>query len=296
MLLAVDALSPTGAVHRHPLFLILLALLFVNLAACTLRRWERLDLPVLLTHLGALLILAGAAVTWQGAQRGHLTLRVGDEPSRLVHPKDGGPAFPLPFETRLLDFRLEYDGAPRHVVRWSDPTTGRTGELEGPPPIRHALPSMGVTLEVLSFNPDLVVGAKGVTQRSNQPRNPALLVRWLEGKKASTPFWLFALYPDAHPSRGALSLAYDFRPAPLRQYVSVVALRTNPGDPETKASLWVNRPLRHQGWTLYQSAYDPDDPGSSTLEAARDPGIYPVYAGFAILLLGLIAVTFRRKP
>lgn len=294
-LLIVDTLSPTGAVHRHPFFLALLALLFVNLTACTLRRWDRLDLPVLLTHLGALLILAGAAVTWQGAQRGHLTLRVGGEPSRLVHPKDSGRTFSLPFEVRLLDFRLEYDGDPRHVVRWSDPETGRSGGLEGQPPTRHPLPAMGVTLEVLAFNPDLIVGAKGVTQRSNEPRNPALQVRWIEGRQVSAPFWLFAFFPDAHPSPRPLALTYEFHPAPLKQYVSEVTLSGGPDEAETKASLWVNHPLRHRSWTLYQSAYDPNDLRSSTLEVVQDPGITPVYTGFGIFLLGLIAVTFRRR-
>ena len=48
------------SLYTSPPFKVLLALLTVNLLACTAQRWKRLKWPVLLLHAGVLITLAGA--------------------------------------------------------------------------------------------------------------------------------------------------------------------------------------------------------------------------------------------
>ncbi|WP_221031279.1 cytochrome c biogenesis protein ResB [Actomonas aquatica] len=57
------------------------------------------------------------------------------------------------------------------------------------------------------------------------------------------------------------------------------------------ASIQVNRPLRVDGWWLYQKGYDtarPDGLRWSQIEAIRDPWLPAVYTGFAFMSLGAL--------
>ncbi|MFQ5681267.1 MAG: cytochrome c biogenesis protein CcsA [Candidatus Omnitrophota bacterium] len=65
------------------------------------------------------------------------------------------------------------------------------------------------------------------------------------------------------------------------------------GKVETEAVARVNHPLKFAGCWFYQYGYDPVFPDQTLIQAVKDPGLGWVYAGYALLLLGL-AVFGRR--
>lgn len=63
----------------------------------------------------------------------------------------------------------------------------------------------------------------------------------------------------------------------------------------------MNEPLKHSGFTLYQTSYEPGDPRpiTSILSVNRDPGRGAKYLGSLLIVLGaiwLFAMKYRRAP
>lgn len=62
-----------------------------------------------------------------------------------------------------------------------------------------------------------------------------------------------------------------------------------------KHAIWMNHPLDHNGWTLFQSSYKQEDGRSATvLAASKDPGQPIVFFGYGLLVLGMCAVLVTR--
>jgi len=282
--------------YAHPVFAGLVSLWALNLAACTIRKGSRLPRAVLLVHLAVLLVVAGGATTGLAGKRGRMSLRAGEPATATVLDREGNPAFDLPFAVRLDDFRVEYDRDPVHRLSLRHPKEDWHRTLEVLPGSVHPVPGTRWSLAVGRFIPDLVVGAKGIEKRSDEPRNPALQVAFLEEGEPRGGAWLFARFPGLHQEELPLEAEYVYEPAPVGQYVSRVTLLDASAKEVRAGEVKVNHPLRHGGFTLYQAAYDPRDGKASVLEAARDPGVPVVYAGFILLMIGLTLHLFRRRP
>jgi hypothetical protein len=293
--MVADALFPSLGVHSHWTLVTGIALIAINLIACTLDKRRKIGWQVFLVHLGILVILAGAALTWQTAQRGKLLLEVGDTPDNTAMDDEAMPAFKLPFGVRLDNFRLEYEGEPEHFIHLWKVDGSWERVLFVKPGGQYKVEGTDLVLETGDFNPDLVVDKRGVSQRSIEPRNPALRISLIRGGKKSEPFWLFALFPGMHQEELPVKITYSYKPAPLKQYISDVKIFSTDGIEQKMDSIWVNHPMHYAGWTLYQSGYDPENAKTSILEVVRDPGVPVVYTGFGILMLGLAAVVLRRK-
>ena len=62
-----------------------------------------------------------------------------------------------------------------------------------------------------------------------------------------------------------------------------------------KHAIWMNHPLEHNGWTLFQSSYKQEEGRSATiLAASKDPGQPIVFFGYGLLVLGMCAVLTTR--
>ncbi|MGC3996723.1 MAG: cytochrome c biogenesis protein CcsA [Anaeromyxobacter sp.] len=82
------------------------------------------------------------------------------------------------------------------------------------------------------------------------------------------------------------------RPAQFRSLVQVTDKATGV---TTAERIWMNHPLHVQGFTLFQSSYDQDGGReSSTFEVSRDPGQPVAFAGYALLLVGMVVVLATR--
>jgi cytochrome c biogenesis protein ResB len=302
LVLIAGAALPDAHIYSSPWFVVLLALIGFNLAVCTVEKRERIGWGVLLTHLGVLIVLAGATLTWQGGRRGQMSLQVGEEPTNQVRSVRGGETWHLPFSVQLEEFKLEYEGQDVHRMKLRHRESGWSGELEVTPQGRFEVPQAGGILATGFFNPDLVVGSGGVTHRSIHPNNPALQVGWIANEKLHRYVWVFAKHADVHTWDLPVEVVeYEYKPAPLKQYVSKILIRNadghliDDGYEPREFVLWVNKPLRHEGWTLYQSGYDPATGQVSIIEVSKDPGVGTVYIGFVVLMLGLVIVVTRRK-
>ena len=71
-------------------------------------------------------------------------------------------------------------------------------------------------------------------------------------------------------------------------------------DPQRGAILMrkisMNNPLRYRGFSFYQSSYAPGPPETTILSVRSDPGTPLVYAGFLIVILGVVSMFVLRKP
>jgi cytochrome c biogenesis protein ResB len=88
-------------------------------------------------------------------------------------------------------------------------------------------------------------------------------------------------------------LVFERRADEKRAYISWVTARQ--GAAETQRVISVNDPMTHNGWTLYQVNYNPEDPTYSGLEAVYDPGVAWVFTGFFLICLG-VAWMFYVEP
>jgi cytochrome c biogenesis protein ResB len=89
-------------------------------------------------------------------------------------------------------------------------------------------------------------------------------------------------------------LFFDYRER-VKSYVSEITILDGAGREVKKAALKVNQPLTHRGYTIYQSSYDRESHGWTGLQVVADPGLWVVYAGFALLLAGVVFI-FYFKP
>lgn len=90
-----------------------------------------------------------------------------------------------------------------------------------------------------------------------------------------------------------------------KQYISDVRLINTESEERFRGTLWVNNPLRHTGWTLYQMSYGKGQDRNtgqpvwySTLLVKYDPGVPWVYASYIAFFIAsflTIAVIFMRK-
>ena len=75
-------------------------------------------------------------------------------------------------------------------------------------------------------------------------------------------------------------------------FSSDVIIRDARFDLEKPFQIYMNHILRYRGYRFYQSSYDPDEKGS-VLSVSRDPGGMFVYAGFFLLVAGLVVQLFH---
>ncbi|MBL0313481.1 MAG: cytochrome c biogenesis protein ResB [Holophagaceae bacterium] len=130
---------------------------------------------------------------------------------------------------------------------------------------------------------------------------PVLKVRlWDPGSGQSEEKWLDALGPDGLPkpetffdqSVGLIYKAKDTEPKDFRSELVVLDAT---GKQLASGTVSVNQPLIFHGHWFYQSNYNPEDPSASGIMMVREPSLWLVYAGFLILLVGILWM-FYLKP
>ena len=82
------------------------------------------------------------------------------------------------------------------------------------------------------------------------------------------------------------------RPSGFASQVVVTDLDSGKSFP---ARIFMNTPLHHRGWSLFQSSYQQQGGREATvLSVSKDPGQLVVFAGYATLVLGMILVLLTR--
>ncbi|MFN7951684.1 MAG: cytochrome c biogenesis protein CcsA [bacterium] len=81
------------------------------------------------------------------------------------------------------------------------------------------------------------------------------------------------------------------RPANFRSDVRIA----DPDGRTFSAGIWMNHPLAHQGWHLFQSSYRQEQGREATvLSVSKDPGQLVVFVGYGLLVIGMCIVLGTR--
>jgi len=255
------------------------ALAAANIAACSFSR-RGASAHYLLIHAGLVVVIAGAFVTRAFRFEGELPLRAGQE-SDLAY--SGRDTYKLPFSVKLEDFKLEYYREPLGVITVED--AGGRQDLYAVEGASLTLPS--ARLKVLKLARDFGVTTRGeTTEKSPYWFNPAARLEITAAGKTRR-LWFFANFPGMHGEDLPLRVTYALEQAEIKNFTSTVQVRGRAGT-VTRAEISVNKPLRVSGYTLYQTSYDPADARYTLLTVTRDRGAWVVFAGFFILLLGVL--------
>ncbi|MFQ5645304.1 MAG: hypothetical protein ACE5GM_00060 [bacterium] len=91
--------------------------------------------------------------------------------------------------------------------------TGNSKTYEVPVNSEFKVPDTKLVVKIGAFLPDFTMPPGVLTSASNQPNNPALFAKILEGKAEKYSGWLFAKFPDMHAFEHdlyAITLKNDF--------------------------------------------------------------------------------------
>ncbi|MBN1556038.1 MAG: cytochrome c biogenesis protein ResB [Phycisphaerae bacterium] len=267
---------------------------------------------LLMTHIGLLLILAGgvwgsrSAHEWRGKMQGggkgktpegFLLLNPHDESDRQSSqlwrvPEDQAPkpAGTLPFDVMVRRAWLEYyppeseawvllgqtyhrQGAPKQLT----PLHGRVG-------FPGLFPALDGEVTVLGYNHALRQIELQVTRRG-RPMTNSIIVG---PSDEPTVLSLADVFETPQAWREADQPAIVLLPPSqaIRDYKADLVLRDDDGNAITSGEIEVNHPLHARGYHFYLSAFDP--PLALVVKAVSDDGLYWVYAGFALLMPGVI--------
>ena len=323
-----DFLEKLGLTHVFSTgwFVGLICGLAASVAVCSARRFSTVRRTTgfargrafgsMLTHVSFLLILAGAVIRGVWGEKGYVEFREGETRTEFVVEN---AVKPFPFALHLAKFEIETYNQTDVDARKTD-TAGAGNalfvawpekDLKATLPIKPGVEQQfdEFKITILKYIPDFAIdmNTKEVTSRSNEPRNPAILVA-VASSTYSNHRWLFAKFPDFFmhtPDSKAtgpspLQMVYrDDRSArrkmmpngPIKSFKSTLEIIDGNAVVKSK-TIEVNDPISYKGYTLYQSGYNPNDLSYTSLQVVKDPGIPVVYTGFSLMIAGLFIVFY----
>lgn len=300
--------------YQSSWFGVLLVLLALNILAATVIRWpfppRRIGFPI--THLGILVILAGALITNRLGVEGQL--RLGERTSSdslslanwIVRVEAGEGE-----HARSVDVPIPMD-----ALR---PSRGRGSAV--------AIGDSGLVLTFQEFFPNSRWEGRGAADASSAvvraaPRNdeqveePALCVDAKVGSN-SQKVWLSS-ERMARVSVGGqvfrLSLDHARLQLPFSVQLDRFERETYPGTDQAamfashvtlsgegiagqpQFTIRMNQPLKYGGYTFFQSGFDRNPMRTtSILTVSRDPGKWTVYCGFCLVCIGVFLMVVAKR-
>lgn len=305
---------------------LVMGLLFVNLVVggiVRLRRsWSRAG--ILIVHLGiALMLLAG-----------FVKLKFSDDGRMVLHEGEVSDWFDSYYEWEIAISRMVGDGhVEEHVIPWSD-LAGLGANSRG----SFTSAALPFELQVTHFQANAVPMRKGPAFGVDVPVIDGYFLRSLDryqqaeanipgcyvvaraksgGSDSSGILWGRAEHPWAASVAGGTwfvdlrrrrwQLPFQIRLLDFRKedhprldmaksFESDVQMIENNAEREVR--IWMNNPLRHEGYILFQSSYDRDEKGEiSVFSVVRNPSDHwPLYSCI-VIAIGLIlhfSRTLRR--
>ena len=278
LFLAVAVLAIPGtftesrALYAHPAFLFLLGGLALNLVLCTVRRFRSLSVPVLILHLGVLVVCGGVIAR----AFGHVaTVNIYEGTSvDTVYRWDLKRDAPLGADLAIRRINRDYYPIPVKVgvlqgAAKDSLHTLKTGESFPVGPYRITVDSLAFPSEVLKLSVF---------------RDERLIGTCDTGGGRSLP-------PD-FPYEFKLVAFQD--PVLKRLWVDLALSRDSV--PIAEGTAEVNAPFIWNGLYFYNTQVGTDKVGMSFagIQVVKDPGRPCVFAGFAIMGLGAVLASVRR--
>lgn len=191
----------------------------------------------------------------------------------------------LPFEVKLVDFKIEYYPQGWLFVRTAQGQGLKFPALPGK--IYDLGPDSGSVEVVRQFNNFKMLLDNGNRTPIDDPNagtqvNPALELKITRPDGSQTTRYAFEKFPG-HPSADNLALSYT---RTIRDFISDVEIIED-GRVVAKKSIEVNKPLHFGGYLFYQQGYDSAAGQYSILSVVSDTGLTIVHLGFFLLCAGL---------
>lgn len=253
-------------------FKVLLALLMVNLLACTAQRWKRLKWPVLLLHCGVLVVLSGAFLTSIGYVA-------------TVNIYEGGKT-ELAYRWDLdQDVPLGFDLAVEKIYREYLPVPVKVGVLRGADKIGLFLlkTGEGFTVGDYQVRVDAIDLAAETLHLTVSQGGNAIGTASTSGETS---------LPEGFPY--AFKLVAFKNPVLRRTWVDLKLLRDS--TVLAQGTTEINSPFQWGGLYFYNTLIDRTPKGEpfAGIQIVRDPGRPVVFAGFVLAGIGALALFIRR--
>ena len=318
------ALLETGLTDAYSSFwfVLFLILFSINLTVCLA---NRISLKIhmlgsILSHASILIILTGALIGIFFGQKGLIKIGEAEEVSSFTahDRRQIDMAFSIRLDKfiysehidpkeRLLVYGMEFqklipttENRQKVIAkRFSCPSEPDKGSLllaELPTEIgvESDIAQTGYRIKVLRYLNDFAMDTvtKVAQNRSAKPNNPAIEVRLKSKAGEISTFWVFACFPDMHQKIDPnFKFIYRWVGRRPKDFISKVTVLKS-GKEIIKKDIRVNEPLRFGGYTFFQSSYDTEGLNWSAIQVVKDPGVGVVYAGFIMLIAGLIIIFY----
>jgi len=192
----------------------------------------------------------------------------------------------LPFEVKLIDFRIEYYEPSYLLIGTPD---GRS--LKVPAEIGEQIDLGGelgiakITRKFEYFRMSLEDGKMTAFEDPHGNPMPALEVRITPPVGEVTTRYAFT-FEFGH-TQGGPKLIYN-KPAggPISDFISELEITDQDGRVLAKKDIEVNHPLQYGGYRFYQSGYDEKAGRYTVLQVVSDTGVTIVFAGYWMLCIG----------
>ncbi len=292
------ALLETGLTDVYSSFCFLLSLILfsINLAVCLVNRvsFKLRMLGSILSHVSILIILTGALVGMFFGQKGLIRITEGEEVSSFA--AQDKRQINLGFSIRLDKFIYNEHIDPKEKLLVYSARDNQRLIAEIPTEIGawSDIARTGYRIKVLRYLSDFAMDTvtKVATSRSARADNPAIQVQLKSRTGEINTFWVFARFPDMHQKTDPnFKFIYHWVGRRPKDFISKVTVLEH-GKEMIRSDIRVNEPLRFGGYAFFQFSYDTDALSWSELQVVKDPGVSVVYAGFILLILGLVTIFY----
>lgn len=288
-----------------------MVLFSLNLIACLLNRFFLSDhsMGFFIVHASILIILFGALIGILFGQKGYLKISKGQEANSFI---SRGKRTSLGFSIRLNDFiysenidseerllvyqriKFEKGVCDMRNLQTARDAEGFLAEIPVNLGIEQGIGNTGYRIKVIRYVPDFIidVSTRVVSSRSASPDNPAIEVELKDLKGGIKTVWLFARFPDMRQETGVdFWIIYNWAPRRPRDFISKVSILKS-GKEILSKDIQVNVPLNFAGYNFFQFSYDSQNLSWTGLQVVKDPGVPVIYAGFVLLILGLVMIFY----
>ena len=154
---------------------------------------------------------------------------------------------------------------------------------------------------IISIFPDAAYLESKPATRNESQENPVARLSvnrdtWSEAKDAF-------LYPSTKRPGGQYTIEgtdyilalESMKDQETKFWESGLSVVNNDGSLMKQKSIRVNEPLKYKGYRFYQTDYDPNNPNYSGIGISYTPGLYLIYFGFWVLVIGVFVLFYMRK-
>lgn len=254
--------------------------LVAALCLCLWKNFSGVKKPFALIHIGLVIVLLGGFTSAFFSCKALLQIDINN--SSNIATKENNTNLKLPFTVRLNSFEIEkYNKKPDITLHYLD-NTFKTIE-------KHTV-SEGNSITIPENTDKLKIAQ--VSHESDTITNILIDIngfrRWV-GTNSTT-------YLVDEQNKIYILFLVDHQKT-IKGYKSNIDIikRNNKIQTET---IEVNKPLVVDGYKLYQYSYDKDNRQWSGILVKKDPGVWVVYAGYLILICGVLLnllATFTKK-